>query len=388
MTTNAGIAKLNTLVDELSDAFLERRSVAISMVLALLAREHVLLLGPPGTAKSAMAKCFASAFSSPLFARLLTKFSVPDELFGPPDLGALDRGEFKRAIEGYLPTVRFCFLDECFKASSPILNALLSILNERIFDDGATQTRAPLEMGIGASNELPESGAGLEALFDRFLVRLWVGYVADDDAFESLLTFSGEPEILVRVSDEELELARAAVDAVDVRPVVRAVIEIRNALKSEHEIEPSDRTWRKAMKLVRARAALSGRAVATPADLMVLADVLWTEPDQRAAILGTISEKALPALREALRVLDVATETFGKLDVKKLRGNPNDLTGADHANLAKARRELSQVFARACTLTDGSPEVAEVVTKIKAMTDEVGRFGARALGLDTRGVDF
>jgi MoxR-like ATPase len=137
---------------------------------AVLAGEHVLLLGPPCTAKSALARAIAQAFGGAYFARLLTKFSTPEELFGAISLRALEQDHYARITTGKLPEAEFAFIDEVFKANSAILNALLAVVNERVFHNDGQPVACPLVTMSGASNELPE-GKDLEALFDRFLVR-------------------------------------------------------------------------------------------------------------------------------------------------------------------------------------------------------------------------
>ena len=136
----------------------------------------VLLIGPPGTAKSALARAIAQAFSGNYFERLLTKFSTPEELFGPVSPKALEQDKFSRVISGKLPEAEFAFVDEVFKANSAILNSLLTLVNERVFHNDGAPIKCPLVTMFGASNELPE-GKELEALFDRFLLRFDVGYL-------------------------------------------------------------------------------------------------------------------------------------------------------------------------------------------------------------------
>lgn len=155
------------------------------LVLAALSGEHALFLGPPGTAKSALGRRLSMVVGGAFFERLLTRFSVPEELFGPLSLKALDQDEYRRQIEGYLPTARVAFIDEIFKANSSILNALLTILNERAFDNGRERLHVPLACLVAASNELPEEDE-LDALYDRFLIRRAVGPLTDDGLTEFL----------------------------------------------------------------------------------------------------------------------------------------------------------------------------------------------------------
>ena len=163
--------QLKTAVGKVSKGLVEREEEARLVVLGMVAQEHVLLLGPPGTGKSALGQRIAHLCGGAFFQRLLTRFTTPEELFGPLSLRALENDEYRRCTEGFLPTASIGFLDEIFKANSAILNTLLTILNERQFDNGAGQREeCPIRCVIGASNELPESDE-LDALYDRFLIR-------------------------------------------------------------------------------------------------------------------------------------------------------------------------------------------------------------------------
>ena len=149
--------KFDQLRTELNQHFPERGSVIDGALMAVLAGEHVLLLGPPGTAKSALVRAIAQAFGGTYFERLMTRFSTPEELFGPISLKALEQDQFVRNSQGKLPTAEFAFVDEVFKANSAILNSLLAVVNERVFhNDGAGPVPVPLVSLFGASNELPE----------------------------------------------------------------------------------------------------------------------------------------------------------------------------------------------------------------------------------------
>lgn len=368
----SALAKVRALRDAMNGAFQERSREVTGLLMALLAREHVLLLGPPGTGKSAITKALSTALSGRYFERLMTRFTVPEEIFGPFSVQGLKADRYERQIDGYLPTADVAYLDEIFKANSAILNALLTALNERAFDQGSTRISIPLKMTIGASNELPEDDT-LDALYDRFVLRYWVAPIASRDARRALLCTKGEPGVAVRLSGAELDEARAAVDAVMVPDdVVEALLDLRDALAREIGIEVSDRRLRKMMKLVRAHAALEGRAVAMGDDLMVLADAIWRKPDERAAVHGQVVKAVAPALADALKILDAAEEAFGTL-----QGLP---AGAESVRkMAEVNGALKRMADEVRGLSDASA-VQGVAAKIDARRDEVARLVQKAMG--------
>ncbi len=164
------LKRVGQLYRELHAPFVGREEEARAIVLALLAREHAVLIGEPGTAKSAMVRRLAELLSARFFKYLLTKYTEPSELFGPLDLKALREGRYVRITHGKLPEAEIVFLDEVFNANSAILNALLSIMQERVWYDGYTEIRVPLWTLVGATNRVPDEPE-LEAVYDRFLVR-------------------------------------------------------------------------------------------------------------------------------------------------------------------------------------------------------------------------
>ena len=176
--------KLQALERELAASLIERDEVIRASLVALLARQHLIVLGPPGTGKSALVTSLAERISPHSgaglrnFAYLMTRFTTPEELFGPVSVSGLKRDEYRRITAGKLVEAELVFLDEIFKASSAILNALLKIANERVFHNGGQEMQVPLISLFGASNEMPQ-GNELEALWDRFLLRFRVGYVTD-----------------------------------------------------------------------------------------------------------------------------------------------------------------------------------------------------------------
>lgn len=345
---------------ELRAKFLERDREVSGLLLATVAECHVLLLGPPGTAKTALSLAFADGLGWTTFVRLLTRTSVPEELFGPFSLAALEADRFERKLDGYLPTAQVAVLDEVFKANSSILNALLTQLNERTFDNGTNRIRTPLEVCVGASNEYPQDES-LAALYDRFLLRYWVEYLRDDSSFEALLLSdgSGRPTL----DPSAVAVLRDAARRVDVRPIVGLVVEIRKELAMKHGIEASDRRWRQAIGLIRASAALAGRLVATARDLAVLADCLWDRREQSDVIRAVVVPHYSPDLRRADEIADDAREIRGKV--------PTRLTMREIGVAGNAVSDLGLRLEEIRKLDQADPDVAERTASVAGYRREV-----------------
>ena len=368
---DAAVNSVQTLEASLNSAFFERRAEIRSLIIALVARQHVLLLGPPGTGKSALTNALTAALGGDAFSTLFTKFTTPEEVFGPISLKGLENDVYRRVTNGFLPSCDVAFLDEIFKANSAILNSLLTVINERLFNDNGHRVPIPLQIVVGASNELPEEGEGLEALFDRFTLRHWVTGIKDENNFEALLNMTGEPLVAATLSNEDLETLRAGAQAVDISGIVDKFVALRKALSEKLGMTPSDRRWRKAVGLVRAAAVLTGRTVATGTDMMILAESLWEAPEDRAAIFGILAEIVSPDLHKALALLDAATELYSRVI--------SPTSGADEIRaLAAANGELKKIIAEVSTLT----EVDEVLEKVTGMQQDVARRAKAKLGID------
>jgi len=274
--------KITQLITEMNSGLLERTEQVKLILLAALAGEHVLLLGPPGTAKSELAKRLKNVFvEANYFERLLTRFSVPEEVFGPLSIQALEEDKYKRLTSGYLPEASVAFIDEIFKANSAILNSLLTLLNERQFDNGNRRYPVPLISVVAASNELPD-GEELDALYDRFMLRSFV-YPVSDDSFENLLALDNQtcdPDLVIRLKVEELAEVQELAEKVELTPdVIELCKRFRHYLQLEG-IQVSDRRWRKLIKLMKVSAFTSGFNQVTNYDAWILPHCLWQQSEQ------------------------------------------------------------------------------------------------------------
>jgi MoxR-like ATPase len=355
-------------------SLIERDIESRLVVLGFLAGEHVLLIGPPGTAKSALGRRLSKICGGVFFQRLLTRFTTPEEIFGPLSLRALENDEYRRCTDGFLPTASVAFLDEIFKANSAILNTLLTILNERQFDNGAgLREECPIRCVIAASNELPESDE-LDALYDRFLLRKEVLPVSDDGVVQ-LLTTMDAPQVstshresypsnddadstgnivLTDGLDRICESLSQAVQLVqldfDTSYLLR---DLRTFLRDELNVDMSDRRLVKAAQLLKVSAATHGRTRVDPMDCLLLQHMAWNLPEQREMIVEWLLNHITPGTMSEggskIAQYNILLNSVRQSAMTSIRRTSGDITGAsgasesDVAIISSIQLEISQL---------------------------------------------
>ena len=282
----------------------EREEATRLAFLATAAGESVFFLGPPGVAKSLIARRLKFAFrDATSFEYLMGKFSTPDEIFGPISIQRLkEEDRYERITNNYLPNADIVFLDEIWKAGPPIQNALLTALNEKRFRNGAREIRIPMKGLISASNHIPETDAGQRAFWDRFLVRLPLRSIEEDESFHRMLTDSRDeyedtvPDEL-KVSEAEYESWQRGIETVRLPPAVLELLSrVRRRLadpgaEESPSIYVSDRRWKKVARLLSTSAFLNGREEVNARDLGLLRHCLWDRPQDIDYVASVLSDE-------------------------------------------------------------------------------------------------
>jgi MoxR-like ATPase len=358
--------KLRKTRNELKSRYFERDDVIDGAFCALLTGSHLLLIGPPGTAKSQLANELCSKITgAKYFQWLLTKFTTPEELFGAVSLRGLENDEYRRVITGKLPEAHIAFLDEVFKASSSILNTLLTIMNERIFYNGTEKIEIPLISLFGASNELPSEEDELEALYDRFLLRYVVDYIKEDFRFLKMLnTATGKSEDGV-ITAGELRSCKAEAEEVKMPSnILKLISRIRKELRKKG-ITPSDRRYKQSVSLLKARTYLEGRSEVSEDDLRFLENVLWRDPGEKTEIQSVIHQ-ALNGWRDRLRELLIQAK---ELDAYSKREWENEEM-LIKANI-EAQTKLKHIAAKLDELVEECRERGKPTEEIRKAEEEI-----------------
>ena len=299
--------KFIKIINELNKGLIERESQVKLGLLAIVSGENILFIGPPGTAKSKIGRRLSHILKkSSYFEYLLTKFTTPEEIFGPISLKELENDRFHRNTKGYLTDSNVVFLDEIFKANSAILNSLLTILNEKIYHNGYIKENVNTQLIIGASNELPLNENDLEALYDRFLFRNYLNYVKDTKSLFKL-TFNDEVFIEDNLKFELLELneINLKIDEVSISEmIIDKIIKIREELYLEFKDSSylSDRRIVKIVKILKIMALTTDRKNISIFDLLILNYIIWK------------NEEDIPKIREIIKDVVLNIENYNIKD--------------------------------------------------------------------------
>ena len=353
------IERFKLLLREMNRGIYEKETEISLSLLAALAGESIILLGPPGVAKSMVARQLKNAFrDAHSFEYLMSRFSTPDEIFGPVSIQKLKTSDtYERAVDGYLPTADVVFLDEIWKAGPAIQNTLLTVINEKIFRNGNREMHLPLKLLVAASNELPAKGEGLEALWDRFVIRIESRPIKMEKNFRAMLlevksslevkseerrvknstdlfedTISDE-QIGADVSISPAEYAEwsQAIDKIGVKEeVLDAISRIRKALRAvnideaaeRRNIYVSDRRWKNIVRLLRTSAFMQDREEVDICDLLPIYHCLWQEPEERDAIRSIVIRSLFAPFADKL--VEMKKALAEDIQYHRVRKNPDD----------------------------------------------------------------
>jgi MoxR-like ATPase len=295
---------------ELEKYFIGRESEIRGIILALLSGEHAFLLGPPGTGKSALLRAVVSMVDAKYFGWLLNQFTTPEDLLGPVSFSGLQKDQYHRVFAGKLPEAEVAFLDEVWKATV-VHNILLTALNERVVSDGSGFTPIPLVSMFCASNELPQKGQGLEAIYDRILLRFLVREMTPDEmvtvftnplpaAFQQIVTMDD-----VRAAQAEIALVAVPHD------VLALLRDVRTEMEKEG-FQISTRRYGQCLKVLQAHAWMDGIDVVTNDQFGILADMLWRSPEERPKVVEVVNRTAQPTRLLVQEMLDAVLDSVRK----------------------------------------------------------------------------
>lgn len=357
------LERFKQLLGEMNRGIYEKETEISLSLLAALAGESIILLGPPGVAKSMVARQLKTAFrDAQSFEYLMSRFSTPDEIFGPVSIQKLKTSDtYERAVEGYLPTADVVFLDEIWKAGPAIQNTLLTVINEKIFRNGNREMHLPLKLLVAASNELPAKGEGLEALWDRFVIRIESRPIKLEKNFRAMLLdshadflgptdftdstdFSGFTGGLghadfadnadfsdLKITSEECAEWAEKICKIGVKEeVLDAISAIRKSLRAvnvdesaeRRNIYVSDRRWKNIVRLLRTSAFMQDREEVDICDLLPIYHCLWQEPEERDAIRNIVIRALFSPFADKL--VEMKNALAEDIKYHRVRRNPED----------------------------------------------------------------
>ena len=380
------LERFKQLLGEMNRGIYEKETEISLSLLAALAGESIILLGPPGVAKSMVARQLKTAFrDAQNFEYLMSRFSTPDEIFGPVSIQKLKTSDtYERAVEGYLPTADVVFLDEIWKAGPAIQNTLLTVINEKIFRNGNREMHLPLKLLVAASNELPAKGEGLEALWDRFVIRIESRPIKLEKNFRAMLLeaptdftdstdssgsmgksgftdsadFSDSTDFSdLKITAEEYAEWAEKICKIGVKEeVLDAISAIRKSLRAvnvdeaaeRRNIYVSDRRWKNIVRLLRTSAFMQDREEVDICDLLPIYHCLWQEPEERDAIRSIVIRALFSPFAEKL--VEMKNALAEDIKYHRVRRNPDD--GRDYEGeietlsdgLTSLERQLGEIL--------------------------------------------
>lgn len=379
------VVALNTkfvaIEKELNKLFLERAQPIRGIILSTLSATNILLLGPAGVAKSALIDQWNKRITNAnYFYRLMTKYTTPEEIFGPPSLKGLREESYRRVTRGKIPEMNTIFLDEVFKSNSPILNSLLTVLNERTFDNDGDRMKLPLITVAGASNEIPESEDGLDAFFDRFLLKYYVKPIQESSNFVKMLqggNFEDPAENMVTLA--EVHTAQQEVAKVTVpENVLEHMDRLRQTLRKDG-IMVTDRSFKTSLKILKAEAWMNGSTEVNTLNLEIFKNICWTKPDQEKVVHSTILELISPEKNKIMTLYqdcqDQAKSVYKHKDAAKKQ------TAMVEANqkIKDARVQISRLKKEMASKKQDVVEIEKMENELEKMTLNMAQ---EVLGVD------
>ncbi|RGU96253.1 AAA family ATPase [Segatella copri] len=388
------LERFKQLLGEMNRGIYEKETEISLSLLAALAGESIILLGPPGVAKSMVARQLKTAFrEAQSFEYLMSRFSTPDEIFGPVSIQKLKTSDtYERAVEGYLPTADVVFLDEIWKAGPAIQNTLLTVINEKIFRNGNREMHLPLKLLVAASNELPAKGEGLEALWDRFVIRIESRPIKLEKNFRAMLLEVKSEERGVKkqgsaaegkansnaITAEEYAEWTERIDKIGVKiEVLDAISAIRKSLRAvnvdeaaeRRNIYVSDRRWKNIVRLLRTSAFMQDREEVDICDLLPIYHCLWQEPEERDAIRNIVIRALFSPFAEKL--VEMKNALAEDIKYHCVRRNPED--GRDYEgeieNLSDGLSSLERQLGE--NLFASADDKAEIATYLRDFYKEL-----------------
>ena len=356
--------KLRKIREELQQAFLERGDLIDGALAALLCSQHVLIIGPPGTAKSMLADEICRRITGAgYFQWLLTRFTTPEEVFGAVSLKALEEDDYRRVTAHKLPEAHIAFLDEIFKANSSILNAILTLINERLFHNGKSAVPVPLLTLFGASNELPEDDE-LMALYDRFLLRFVVGYIAEDFRFLRMLEADLSTERTTLTLEELRRMQTETRETAIPNHIYRNIADIRREL-GKKGIVASDRRYRQCLPLLQAHAYLAGEKEVSEKDLFFLEHVLWRDPAEHTEVKAVLRELLLGYEEEVKELL------YQSREIRDYALRPWETGELRAQALIEVHTKLRNILSRVDQILEKATKLGRPSQRIDAVKEEI-----------------